>query len=714
MSSSNTEAWALTAYSHSIYFAEHGGKEEDRQKAREALKHEGVSEEFPHLVLASEYLLSEGKEHESAKAKIIAADEEHAEVSELAGRALLEQGKSEAALGKLKAALEKDPRSVRAMVALADYFLQAEDYAQALDWFDKAQQISEQHPEAIIGTAEARLALKQDLDKSLPAVQAIPDEGLDAELQARKVLAEGRLLSVDGKNDDAISKLSEGSKLFKGKAFEFDLALGEAAQAAGQMEAAQKSFEAALKLKPKSEAAKASLGRVLLARDRPREVLQRISADSGERRVSLVRGVAAAQAGDWKLARAELGKTAVNGKVPAEAVIYLALADAADGELDKAQQVLERALAATRKNKSDVQVALGRVYLQQNKLKEAREQFEAAAADPQDEEGSCALGQLLLRIGMPDRALEPLQKAVSKNPSHSEARHALVRAQLDLGNREDALKVAEAGQLDNPASPLLQKDYALALFRNGKMKEADQASARAVKYDQNDFEANRIRAQVQFARGEGKDAFKSLERANKQNPHDAETFCEIGYALMRQGHPDYALQAFDAAKREGPEAPCASVGPVFARLPSTSKSAVKDLETIIKSAPSAHDRAFALTTLSRVQLSLGSANAAKKSSDDALALEPFSGVAHQSAALVAQKQRDDDKAKEEYAKAAELEPAWGPIRLAYADLLARGSPEDQQKSIGEYEAFLRAGGSDFDVGRVKKQLPLLKKKLAQR
>lgn len=714
MAPSNSEAWALSAYAHAVEFAEHGGREEDRTAAREALKHEGVAEEFPHLVTAANYLLADGKEKDTARGALVASQSDHAEVTELAGRVLLEQGKSEAALEKLKAALQSDPRNVRAMVALANYFLEAEDYAQAQEWFEKALGISEKHPEAIIGTAEARLALRQDADASLAAVQAIPNDGLDAELAARKVLVEGRLLSHARRNDDALAKLNDGAKLYKAKAFEFDLALGEAARAAGQMEASQKSYEAALKLRPKSERAKEALGRILIDRDRPKEVLSRIQADAGERKVNLVRGIAAAQAGDWRTARSELGKTAVSGKVPAEAVIYLALADAADGEVEKAQQVLERALASTKRNKSDVQVALGRVYLQQNKLKEARDQFEAAAADPQDEEGACALGQLLVKIGAPDRAVEPLQKAVARNPSHAEARHALISALLDLGQLEEALKYADAGQLDNPTSAVTQRDYAEALFRNGKMKEADAASARALKYDGNDVDGNRLRAQIQFARGDGKDAMKSLEKANKLNPHDAETFCEIGLALMRQGHADYAMQAFDAAKREGPEAPCATIGPVYARLPGASKASIKDLETVIKQAPSSRERAFALTTLGRVQLSIGSAQSAKKSIDDALQLEPHFGIAHHASALLAMKLKDDDKAKEEFAKATELEPAWAPFRLAYADFLARGSAEDQQKAVAEYEAFLRVGGSDGDMSRVKKLLPTLKKKLAQR
>lgn len=711
MNKSSTEAWALKAYAHAILFAEHGEAPEQRTKAQEALAKEGVRTDFPHLALAADYLIASGKEKDAAKDALVKSGSDKAEVNELIGRILLAEGKKEAAVGKLKEALSADPRSVRALVALGAYFREADDYNQALGMYDAARAISKDHPEAIIGTAESRLKLRMDLDVSVAEVRALPTEGLEGELAGRRVLALGKLLAATGKNEEAISTLSEGQKNHRGLIFEFHLALGEAQVAAAQMDAAQKSFEAALKLRPKSEPAKEALGRVLIARDRPREVLQRISADPGERKVNLVRGIAAAQAGEWKLARIELGKTQLNGKLPAEAATWLALADAADGELTRAQEILERALSVAKRNKADVQVALGKVYLQQKVLDKARAQFEAASKDPEDFEGACQLGLLLISLGLPDLAIGPLTQAVSRNPSHGEARHALIRAQLAQGQPEEALKTAELGQLDNPLSPLSNKDHALALYRNGKNKEAEAAVARALKSDPSDFELHRLRAQIEFARGDGKDAFKSLEKANKLNPKDPQTFCEIGLALMRQGQPDYAFAAFDAAKREGPDAPCAVIGPLYARLPAGSKQTLRELETVLKNVTDVYDRSFALATQARVQLALNATTGAKKSAEEAVKLSPYSGIAHHALGMVALKLKDDATAKASLQKAVELEPAWTSFRLALADTLARGSDEDQQKSVSEYETFLRLGGNEADVARVKKNLPLLKKKL---
>ena len=71
-----------------------------------------------------------------------------------------------------------------------------------------------------------------------------------------------------------------------------------------------------------------------------------------------------------------------------------------------------------------------------------------------------------------------------------------------------------------------------------------------------------------------------------------------------------------------------------------------------------------------------------------------------------------DEALEAYQKAVELDPSWGSARLAYADMLVRQGPEQLQRAIAEYEAFLIVSQSEGEVRRVRSDLPRLKKKLA--
>jgi tetratricopeptide (TPR) repeat protein len=166
--------------------------------------------------------------------------------------------------------------------------------------------------------------MQQDLDKSLKQVESLPrDSKLPDDQAARLEVAHGRLLSTAGQHDAAVQRLSEGLKAYgKGHVYEFQMALGEANRAHGNLEAAQRAYEAALKARGREEA-KEALGRVLLARDREKDFLARFGSDDS-RKVALLRGTAYGRLGDWKKARAELGKTQQNGKYPPEAVVQLA------------------------------------------------------------------------------------------------------------------------------------------------------------------------------------------------------------------------------------------------------------------------------------------------------------------------------------------------------------------------------------------------------
>src|SRR5262249_50279630 len=267
---------------------------------------------------------------------------------------------------------------------------------------------------------------------------------------ARRELAVGRLQAARGDYEEAIKRLGEGVRAFRPRAFEFQLALGDVSRAAGKIDAAQAAYESALGLRPHSEEGEEGVGRALIARDRERELLSRLPVQSDARRISLVRGMAFARLGDWKRARTELSKTQVGGKYPSEVAIYLALADAAEGQPERAQSVLEKLLASSKRARGDVRVAVGSVYWQRGLLDKARSQFEEAAKEPDDYEGSCSLGRLLLSIGSVEAALEPLGKAARRNAFHGEARHAPGPAPLQLGRRPEALARAEGGARGPP------------------------------------------------------------------------------------------------------------------------------------------------------------------------------------------------------------------------------------------------------------------------
>lgn len=716
MDEGNAEALALKGYAHAMLFAEHGGGQAERDAAVAAFSGAKVREQRPELALIVDYLTADEGSRAAARQQLLGTDLEKSAVNAQAGRMLLADKKFDDALARLKKATELDPRNLRALVALGDYYLAFEDWDSALEMLSRAEALSKFHPARVIGHAEARLELNRELPEALSDLEGLPTNASVPEgLKGRYALMLGRALSVNGRHDDALRTLGEAQPLYTQLGYEYAMALGAAQRSAGQMAAAQKSFEDALRFNAKSEAAKEGLGRVLLARSREKELLERLKAEKDQRKVALLRGIAQFRVGEHKKARQELVATQVNGKYPAEAAIYLALADAAeDGASEKAVETLEKFAATLRKNKATVQVALARVYMQKGLLDKARTQLEEAAKDPQDYEGNALLGELLVKAGVPlEVALEPLQRAVERNSSHGPSMHLYVRLMLAQGKVAEALKSVEAWTADNPSLEQAWADAAVVYLQAGKLKEAEAAIAR-VPQSSADVESWRTRAQVMFARADGARAMEALQRANKLNPKDGETFCEVAFAFIRQGNTDVLDQVWQTALKQDPQLICALAGPFHARPVSKGKPAPKDvLRGLAARSTHAWEKGFIHGTLARVLLQEGDLAGARAAADEALQLAPNHPVAWFATGEVFKAEKDDEKALEAWGKAAELDGSWSKARLAYADALAKKGGASLPQAIAQYEAVLLIDQNEVEVSRVKKLIPTLKKQLTQ-
>jgi cellulose synthase operon protein C len=711
MDSRSEEAWALTGLGHARLFAEHGGAAEERSGAEAALAHPGVAERVPGTTLVARWLLADPAGRAAQKTAVLGNPLDLTEVHELAGRILLASGDAKTAVLRFKRALELQGGNVRALVALADYYREAGDDANALTFYATAAQASPTHPDRVLGEAESQLAVGQETPATVQAVEKLPAPGdvLTAPQKARRSLDLGRLQSATGAHALAVQTLQEGAKAFPDRGFDFQLALGNALKGSGDMPAAQAAFETAAAARPKSEEAREGLARVLLARDREREVLQRFAGDES-RKMALVRGEAAVRLKDWKRARAELAKTQVAGRVPVEAVALLALADAAEGEADKAVSVLERTQASSKRPRTEVSVALGKINWQRGVLDQARAQFEQAMKDPRDWEGACALGRLLLSKGAPEKALEPLSVSVQRNGSHGESRHAFSRALLALGRGEDGLRQAEAWLQENPASAAAARDVAFAEAQLGRLKEAEGHLQRALQRESADVDAQRLRAQLAFAKGDVRGGMQALEKANHLNPKDPETFCAIGRGFLRQLNSAQATRAYQAALREDPDSVCGHVGQVAVKPSAAPPKARAQLQSLSAQAPRIWDRAAASATLARALLAAGAIKESRHAAEQAVAQGALIGEAHASLGAVLRRQKEDSQAREAFARAVQLDPGDASFRLALADALAGGSEAEVARAVVEYQTFLRLAPRAPEAARVKKVLPTLKKK----
>ncbi len=715
MDDTNTAAQAYRAYAHGMLYAEHGKDAKDRDAALASLTGT-VRTAWPDYALVTDYLVADDASLTAARQQLLGSTMQKSLVQAHIGRLLMADKKYDEALTHLKKATELDPRQTLALVSLGNYYLTFEDWDSALDMLARAEPLSKFHPERVLGHAEARLELGRELPEALsdlaglPASAAVPEK-----LLGRYALLLGRAQSANGKHDEALKTLTDGLAGYgKTMAFPYQMALGQAARNAGQMALAQKSYEEALKLMPRSEDAKEGLGRVLLARSRERELLDRLKPEKDLRRVALLRGIAWSRLGEQKKAREELAKTQVGGKYPSEAAVYLALADAAEeGQGEKAVEALEKLAAMKTRQKATVQVALARVYMQKNQLDKAKVQLEEAAKDPLDYEGNALLGQLLLDAGVPlELALEPLQRAVERNGSHGPSRHLLTRTLLALGRTAEAGKQVEAWTADNPALEQAWRDAALVWLEAGRLKEAEAAITK-VPASSEDVEGWRTRARVLFARGNGAAALAALQRGNKLDPKDAETFCEIGNAFVRKSSAEPALAAFAAAARENPKATCAVAGPLHAHPTSRGgkPGPVELLQAALAKATTAWDKAYVQATLARVYLEARDPKNALAAAEEATTTAPGSPYAWFALGEAHRRQREDDQAREAYSKAAELDGSWSSVHLALADLLVKQGGDALPRAASEYELIEQIDENELEANRAKRTATALRKQL---
>ncbi len=717
MDDSSSDAWAWKGYANAILFAEHGGDPKNAQAAKDAFTHAHAREKRADLALVSDYLVADPASRATSRQELLGSPLETTIVAAQQGRVLLADKKPDEALKHLQRAVELDGKNLRALLSLGEYYLSFEDYENAFTVLSgPAATLSKFHPERVMALAEARLQLGRELPEALAELEGLPKTAqVPKRFEARYALALGRALAANGKADEAQRTLTQGLAAHPEAAFDFQMALGFAHRAHGEMERAQTAFEAAVKLDPKDEAAREGLGRALLARSREREVLDRLKPEKDARKIALVRGIAASRLGDWKKSRQELQATQVGGKYPAEAVVYLSLADAAEEkDATRAIEMLEKLLTQARRNKATVQVALARVYMQKSQVDKARALLEEAAKDPQDYEGNALLGELLLGLGVGDEVvLEPIARAVERNGSHAPARHQQVRILLALGRTAEAAKSVDAWVADNPSLDLAWRDAAQVYLQAGRLKDAEVAVTKGVRADSDDVEAFKLKARVLFARGDAKNAFAALERANKLNAKDPGTFCEIGFAFIRQGNPDMGLKAFEAAVREDPRSFCGRVGPhhAFPLAHGGRPSPHDQLVKLVQEAKGAWDKAAAQSALARVMLKEGNARDALSTAEEAAAAEPAHPWVQFALGEALRASKDDARALEAYRLAAELDGSWTGAHFAYAEALQKAGGANLPKAVQEYDLVASLSQNDGEAARAAAAAKALRKQL---
>jgi len=690
---------------------------EDRRASRSqaaALLGPAEAEAEPELVLATRLLLADEEERKAVEDEVLAvpAESAGAMVHSLAGEILLRRNELAAAIARFNAALAAQPGHVPTLVRVAAHYRSRAEYSEALRYDRLALAVVEDHPLALLGAAEAQLALARDeapLEEALAGLAKVPVEAFPAASRHRAVLVEARLLAGLGRREAAVAELEQ----LRAPAAADDRLLAQLARAflaAGAPDRAVELFRVDAMSASTPLHVREAWAESLLALERWRAVTA-VPTGAGERSLHLLKGIAWLQLGEREKARAELRKTATRqaGKMPADAVVHLALADLQEGAVAKARRNLERLGTGSRARTTGRQ-AWAQLLVRDGELVEAERVLrEAVALDRDAVEARCALGRLLLRRGDTAGARAALEEAVARNPFHTEARTALGAAALAAGDLEEARRHLALSVARAPGDADTLAWTAVLEARAGNQAEAKRRLGQVAQKDARRPAVLAAKAELALLRRETKTAIGLLQQATKADDADPRLWLRLGEVEMAAGDAAKARASFARALRLDPASIAAFLGEVRALAESGNEKLAAQrltlrLEELEKAAAAKGADAEA-----------GAAPAVAKD-DPAVTLR----ATFLAALAEVTRSRDHAAARARAEEAVALAPALPAAHLALGRVLAdaddRAAAEThlrQAADAGDREALHALGLLLYEAGEPARAAPLLAKWLEQ-
>ena len=203
--------------------------------------------------------------------------------------------------------------------------------------------------------------------------------------------------------------------------------------------------------------------------------------------------------------------------------------EAAEANFKKAVELNPHAMSA--------QLALGKYYVQRNRLPEAEQQFRhAIEVDPQDTEARSSLAHLYLLEGKKAEAEQFLQQVKRDLPDNPSAYPMLGDFYFATGDLDKATQEYASLRESHPKDLQVKKNYIQLLILKNRLDEATKLDDEILKTAPNDNEALVYRGQIEIRSGHAEEATRTLETAVKNYPENAVAHYHLGLALDQLGN----------------------------------------------------------------------------------------------------------------------------------------------------------------------------------
>lgn len=197
---------------------------------------------------------------------------------------------------------------------------------------------------------------------------------------------------------------------------------------------------------------------------------------------------------------------------------------------------------------------LGLAYLRRNRMEAAIEEFhKALQINPRSAGAHANLGQVHLMRNEPEQAVVELRRALEANPRHMDAHKHLAMAFIRLQRWQEAEQVVRKG-LELRAEPSFHYLLGVALFKQGRLEEAETELGRALEVSPEHPDALRQMGLIRHRQGRTEEAAEFYRRSLQQAPAP-DLYFNLALIDMERGEHAAAADGMARARALAPHIP---------------------------------------------------------------------------------------------------------------------------------------------------------------
>lgn len=493
-------------------------------------------------------------------------------------------------------------------VAVGDFYRRVNDIDNAVKYYEAGMALSgvtadqkALYQKRLVETLIARGRKKEALDLVTEVLREHPKDNQAIALRAS-------LWLQDGSKEKVASAISELNSVIVRQPENFVLRfeLGRAYLAKGDTEQARVQFQEAIKYKPDYSPARLALAQLHLAKNEFTKAMQMaediLQYDPNNVTARMLKTSSRMGLGDLVTARQELTQVLSVNPNQTDALFQLGVLNYQEKRFKEAEELFIRLQKVA---PNDPRGLVGRVeaYAGTNRYDEAIRLLQDDLKDnPERSFYRLALGNVAVRAGKYDLAIQEYGKLMAKNPNNFDVQVRKAEAHRLKGEVDKAISEFQRARDLNPNDATAYVRLALLYESQGRRNEARPLYEQILKLSpDNPIALNNLAYALAEAGGDLDQALTMAQRAKAKFPDDPNISDTLGWVYIKKNLSDQAVQIFREVVKKHADNPTFRYHLAMALFQKGDKpSAKKECELALKSNPSREDEAKIRELMGRI------------------------------------------------------------------------------------------------------------------